>query len=163
MKAKIFLIAAILAAALLLFIDSAVAQVTYSGAAFQETGLPNGTLWTVNCNGTHQSTTPYITISLSPGTYDFFVPDIPGYTVSPQSGTVTAIIDPIKLTTITFTPTGTSAPTPPQTPTPTPSPTVTPSPTPTIPEFPLTAIVLSVLFAGSFAALFRSRRNQGTR
>ncbi len=162
MKAKIFLIAAILASALVLPIGVAVAQVTYSGAAFEETGLPNGTLWTVNCNGTYQSTTPFITISLSPGTYDFFVSDIPGYTVSPQSGTVTAIIDPIRLTAITFTPTATPAPTPTQTPTPTPSPTVTPSLTPTVPEFPLTVFVLSALIAGSFATLSRARKYQGT-
>lgn len=76
-----------------------------SGAAFRETGLPNCTLWAVNCNGQqYQSNTPYISISLPPGTHTYYVPDISGYTISPQNGTVTPILDQIKLTDITFSP-----------------------------------------------------------
>ncbi len=65
----------------------AVAEITYSGVAFQETGLPNGTVWAVNCNGAqYQSANPYISISLPPGNYTFNVPDISGYTAFPQNG-----------------------------------------------------------------------------
>lgn len=104
MKHKLMIsIALLLTAVIILIPRSAVAEITYSGVAFQETGLPNGTLWTVNCNEQqYQSNTSYITISLPPGTYSYFVPDISGYTASPQNGTVTAILDPIKLTDITF-------------------------------------------------------------
>jgi hypothetical protein len=81
------------------------AQVMYSGVAFAEVGLPSGTQWSVICNGTlYQTTTSTISISLSVGTYNFSVPDISGYNASPKSGNVTAILDPIKLTTITFSP-----------------------------------------------------------
>jgi hypothetical protein len=52
----------------------------------------------------YQSTTPTISISLPVGTYNFSVVDISGYNASPKSGNVTAILDPIKLTTITFSP-----------------------------------------------------------
>jgi hypothetical protein len=82
---------------------AAVAQVNYSGVAFREIGLPNGTLWAVYCNGQHyQTNESVISITLSPGTYNFSVSNISGYNASPQNGTVTAFLDPIKLTDITF-------------------------------------------------------------
>jgi hypothetical protein len=81
------------------------AQVMYSGVAFAEAGLPSGTQWSVICNGTsYQTTTSTISISLPVGTYNFSVPDISGYTASPKSGNVAAILDPIKLITISFSP-----------------------------------------------------------
>jgi hypothetical protein len=93
----------ILLLALMLTVAKASAQTIYSGAAFQEVGLPSGTLWIVVYNGTqYNSTTNIITIALPLGTYNFSVPAVPGYTASPQSGNVTAYLDPIKLTTITF-------------------------------------------------------------
>jgi len=79
------------------------AQTIYSGAAFQEVGLPAGTLWTVICNGTqYNSMTNEITIKLAPGMYNFSIASVSGYAASPQSGEVKAYLDPIKLTTITF-------------------------------------------------------------
>jgi hypothetical protein len=93
----------ILLLVLMLTFARASAQTIYSGAAFQEVGLPSGTLWIVVCNGTqYNSTTNIITITLPPGTYNFSVPSVTGYTGSPQSGNVTAYLDPIKLTTIAF-------------------------------------------------------------
>jgi hypothetical protein len=139
--------------------QSAVTEVTLSGVAFRETGLPNGTLWAVNCNGTqYQSANPDISITLPPGTYTFYVPDISGYTVFPQNGTVTAILDPIKLNDITFSlssppPTSTPIPTASPSPTPLPSESPTSSPSPSIPEFPIIAIAL-VLIATTSGVLF---------
>lgn len=79
------------------------AEAINSGVAFQEIGLPDGTLWAVNCNGQqYQSNTSVISITLPPGTYSFDVASISGYTISPQNGNVTAILDPIKITDITF-------------------------------------------------------------
>jgi len=93
----------ILLLALMLTVTEASAQTIYSGAAFQEVGLPSGTLWIVVCNGTqYNSTTKIVTITLPPGTYNFSVTAVPGYTASPQTGNVTAYLDPMKLTTITF-------------------------------------------------------------
>ncbi len=93
----------VLALASMFGISETTAQVIYSGAAFQETGLPTGTPWAVMLNGTQYNTTSNeITISLSPGTYNFSVVSIQGYTADPQSGTVIAYPDPIRITTITF-------------------------------------------------------------
>lgn len=79
------------------------AQVINSGTAFQEVGLPTGTPWAVMLNGTqYNATENTITISLSPGIYNFSVVPVQGYTADPQSGTVTAYLDPIKITTVTF-------------------------------------------------------------
>ena len=80
-------------------------QVIDSGVAFVEIGLPVGAQWGVTCNGTfYQSTTSVISISLPPSTYNYSVPAISGYDASPASGNVSAILDPIKLTSITFSP-----------------------------------------------------------
>ncbi len=83
--------------------STAFAEIINSGVAFRETGLPTGTNWTVICNGTQYSATSSdITILLPPGTYNFSVPEVSGYTAFPKNGTVTAILDPIKLTAIEF-------------------------------------------------------------
>ena len=96
---KAVLAGVVCAFGLLLVLAAVPAQVVNSGVAFQETGLPLGTPWAVVCNGTqYNSTTTYITISVPPGVYNFSVLQVAGYTASPQSGNVTAIIDPIRLT-----------------------------------------------------------------
>ena len=57
--------------------------------SFAETGLPNGTVWSVSLNGTLlNSTGALISFSRANGSYLFLVPKVPGYTVSPSSGTV---------------------------------------------------------------------------
>ena len=64
-------------------------QLVYS-LKFLETGLPSSTLWSVDVNGTSQySTSSVISFSVSNGTYYYNIPQITGYTVSPQNGRVT--------------------------------------------------------------------------
>ena len=65
---------------------------------FAETGLRHGTAWTVTIfgsspttdafNATETSTGPYLVFSVSAGTYGFAVTPVPGYSVSPNSGTL---------------------------------------------------------------------------
>jgi hypothetical protein len=169
MKRSLIISATLLLMALIMLISQgSVAEVTNSGVAFRETGLPNGTLWAVNCNGQqYQSTNPDIAITLSPGTYTYYVPDISGYAVLPQNGTVTAILDPIKLTDITFspispspTPTASLSPTPipsasPLSSSPSSTPTLTPSAS--IPEFP-TGIILPLLAIMLLLTVFIRKR-----
>jgi len=65
-------------------IAKTIAQSIYSGAAFQEVGLPSGTIWTSVCKGTqHNSKTNIIAIKYPPGTYNFSVLAVSGYTASP--------------------------------------------------------------------------------
>ena len=57
---------------------------------YTETGLASGTNWSVNQYGTVKySTTPSIVYDESNGSYAFSIPSVPGYTVSPSSGTAT--------------------------------------------------------------------------
>ncbi len=56
---------------------------------FIESGLATGTSWSVNLSGSLMSSTgTEITFSEIPGTYAFTVTPVPGYTVSPSSGSV---------------------------------------------------------------------------
>jgi hypothetical protein len=59
-------------------------------AAFQESGLPSGTSWSVTLNGyTISSTSDTITFTEPSGTFSFSVP-----TISYQSGTLTIVYEP---------------------------------------------------------------------
>ncbi len=54
-----------------------------------ETGLPSGTSWSATLNGVLQSsTTPSITFTVPAGSYAYLVAGISGYTVFPNSGTI---------------------------------------------------------------------------
>lgn len=58
--------------------------------AFNETGLPAGTNWSVTLGSTlRSSSTAKIAFSEPNGTYKFKLTQIPGYTVSPFNGTIT--------------------------------------------------------------------------
>lgn len=57
---------------------------------FNETGLPDGTSWSVTLNGTVLTgSTPSIAATRVNGTYVFTVAPVAGYTVDPSSGSVT--------------------------------------------------------------------------
>lgn len=59
---------------------------------FIESGLPTGTLWSVDLNGTsNSSTTATIGFTEKNGTYNFTVTAPTGYTASPSSGTFTVL------------------------------------------------------------------------
>lgn len=59
------------------------------GVLFSETGLPSGLAWYVDLNGAWGSnTTPSIEFRETNGTYNFQVGLIPGYNVSPTSGSL---------------------------------------------------------------------------
>ncbi len=64
--------------------------VTYS-LGFSESGLPNGTRWSVAILGgpTLNSSQPSLTMSLPNGTYSFALQDVPGFRGSPPSGVIT--------------------------------------------------------------------------
>ncbi len=56
---------------------------------FPESGLPNGTAWGVNLSGTDlRASGPLVEANVSNGSYGFAVDPLPGFTVSPASGTV---------------------------------------------------------------------------
>ena len=56
---------------------------------FKESGLPSGTSWSVNLNGTTlSSTTNTIIFSMPNGTYSYTVSSVSGYTLSPSSGSI---------------------------------------------------------------------------
>lgn len=64
--------------------------VTTYTVAFTETGLPSGTTWAVTLNGTTQSASTGSMVFTEPGgTYAYTIGSVPGYTVSPPSGSVT--------------------------------------------------------------------------
>jgi hypothetical protein len=55
-----------------------------------ETGLPSGTAWWATCNGTTKHSTAALnTFQVPDGTYGWSITNVSGYTVSPQSGSVT--------------------------------------------------------------------------
>ncbi len=57
---------------------------------FNETGLPAGTAWYVDMNGTAlRSTSPSVTFMVPNGTYAFVSGKVSSYTAYPESGTVT--------------------------------------------------------------------------
>lgn len=63
--------------------------VTYA-VSFTESGLPNGTSWSVTLNGvTEQTTTPGITFEMANGTYNYTVTAGGDYMASTSSGAVT--------------------------------------------------------------------------
>jgi hypothetical protein len=73
---------------------------------FTETGLPAGSSWTVDLNGTKQSSSAVNIMFTEPnGTYQFSVTDVPTYSPSPESGYVTVNGSDQNLT-IDFTTTG---------------------------------------------------------
>jgi cytochrome c biogenesis protein ResB len=81
--------------------------VTYT-ITFTESGLTSGTSWNVTLNETlNSSKTTTITFTEPNGTYAYTVGSVPGYTVSPTSGSVTVngtnVNVPIKFTLVTYT------------------------------------------------------------
>src|SRR5580658_955976 len=67
--------------------------VTYS-TIFSQTGLTAGTSWNVTVNGNvYSGTGSAITVALANGTYNYSVPAIAGYIVTPASGSVTVSSD----------------------------------------------------------------------
>jgi YVTN family beta-propeller protein len=75
---------------------------------FTETGLPSGTTWSFMINGsTISGSTASLTFSLQNGTYPFTVGEVAGYSVNPQSGSVTVNGSGV-VREITFTPITTS-------------------------------------------------------
>ncbi|QGA53976.1 hypothetical protein GFS03_04985 [Sulfolobus sp. E5-1-F] len=71
---------------------------------FVESGLPNGTKWSVTLNGiTKSSTSNTITFSITPGTYSYSISSVPGYTVSHSAGEVTVTDSNVQISVI-FTP-----------------------------------------------------------
>lgn len=67
---------------------------------FHERGLPSGTSWSVDLSGEVASATSSGISFLVPGstTYSFAVASVPGYSVSPSSGTVAVGSSPLTLT-----------------------------------------------------------------
>lgn len=64
------------------------AAATYN-VTFTESGLPTGTLWSINVSGTREnSTTNQIVFVLPNGTYSFQIPVVPGYTPTVSSHVV---------------------------------------------------------------------------
>ncbi|MGC8600712.1 MAG: InlB B-repeat-containing protein, partial [Nitrososphaeria archaeon] len=62
-------------------------KITLNTASFIESGLPEGTSWSVSLNGTNlSSTTDQITFAASPGIYEFKVKPVLGYKANPSSG-----------------------------------------------------------------------------
>jgi YVTN family beta-propeller protein len=79
------------------------------GIVFNETGLPTGTSWGVTLGTTSEvSTRSCLFFNVTAGVYSFSVGSVPGYTASPQNGTVT-FDGTYTGETITFTPTPVTA------------------------------------------------------
>jgi YVTN family beta-propeller protein len=56
---------------------------------FDETGLPGGTIWAVELNGTESvTTTATLVRTVGNGSYPYVIPEVPGYLPSPANGTV---------------------------------------------------------------------------
>ena len=65
---------------------------------FWERGLPNGTNWSLEVGGdAYRSNLPAIDVPEANGTYPFVVGAVPGYTVSPGSGSLTVRGAPVSL------------------------------------------------------------------
>ncbi len=84
---------------------SAVIPPTTYSLTFTESGLPDGTGWSVTFNGsTESSTSSSIAFTEANGTYSFSVGAVAGYTVSPGSGSLTvegaALSEPITYTAV---------------------------------------------------------------
>jgi hypothetical protein len=63
-----------------------------STVTFEEKGLPKGTLWNVTVlSAAGASTTSKISLRLGAGTYAYTVDPIPGYTITPATGTFSAM------------------------------------------------------------------------
>ncbi len=61
-----------------------------SSATFVESGLPSGTSWSVTFDASSESSSGNATVFYAPnGMYTYSVSSIPGYKISPSSGTVT--------------------------------------------------------------------------
>ncbi len=75
---------------------------------FSETGLPNGTTWSVALNGTTRSSTgPAIQFTEVNGNYSFTIGTVSGYSANPPSGSVTVSGGPVSRT-IAFSPASSS-------------------------------------------------------
>ncbi len=73
---------------------------------FTESGLPAGTLWSIDLGGANSaSATTTIAYSLGNGTYSFTVGTVTGYRETPSSGTITVAGKPVS-TLVQFTPIG---------------------------------------------------------
>ncbi|MGC8681208.1 MAG: thermopsin family protease [Thermoplasmata archaeon] len=76
-------------------VSNQVMYVTYSKlytVTFYETGIPNGTPWSVTMNGlTLQSTSNNITFNVTTGNYSYQVSEIPGYVATPSSGYINVV------------------------------------------------------------------------
>jgi YVTN family beta-propeller protein len=71
--------------------------------AFQESGLPNGTSWTVSLEGTGGSAPgPTIYFLAANGSYPYTIGTVPGYTSDPANGTVRVSGAPVQVA-VTFT------------------------------------------------------------
>ncbi|MFZ0698643.1 MAG: thermopsin family protease [Thermoplasmata archaeon] len=73
--------------------------------SFREVGLPAGTTWSLTLNGITLSTSnsTITASSLDTGTYSYTIGSVPGYAISPRSGTI-PLVGPISIpTAITFT------------------------------------------------------------
>jgi YVTN family beta-propeller protein len=83
---------------------SIISQVPAYTATFTESGLPGGTAWSVELNGTTQSSSgPSITFDVQNGTDPFTVTPVAGFSASPASGSV-VINGDFPTTTIAFAP-----------------------------------------------------------
>jgi len=72
-----------------LTVDITFVPVTFS-ATFNETGLPNGTTWSISLNGsTHAGATASLLFALKNGTYNYSVTPPTGFSVVPKNGSVT--------------------------------------------------------------------------
>lgn len=73
----------------LVLVDVAFARPTYS-VTFNETGLPKGTTWAVDVNGTTSSGSgPSLVQNLPNGSYAYSVAPLPGFAGTPMTGSLT--------------------------------------------------------------------------
>jgi hypothetical protein len=65
---------------------------------FTETGLPAETEWSLTLKGaTMSSRSSSISFNAPKGTHEYAVKEIPGYAVSPSTGTVTVDRNPVEV------------------------------------------------------------------
>jgi DNA-binding beta-propeller fold protein YncE len=78
---------------------------------FSEVGLPAGTNWSVNLNGsTQHSVTASVNFTEPDGNYTYSIGAVPGYGASPSSGSILVVAAEISME-ISFTPVGMAPPT----------------------------------------------------
>jgi hypothetical protein len=77
---------------------------SFSTVSFRESGLPNGSDWSVTFGGLSlTSTTPVLPFVVQNGTYAFTVPEVAGFTVSPRNGNITVSGTDVRMD-VTFAP-----------------------------------------------------------